>query len=361
MEQSTVHPLKTALYEEHVTLQAKMVDFAGYLMPLYYSAIQKEHLAVRENAGLFDVSHMGVVEFSGKEVVEFLEYICTNRVSDKKIKTSFYTVFCDAEGGAIDDALIYRLGPFQFFTIVNASNKEKDLNHFKEIAKDFDVTITSRFKDLAILALQGKQADHCIKELFPLALELENKCFSEFSYQKSAVTVAKTGYTGEFGFEIMAPNSVAQALWCELLEKGAKYHLVPCGLGARDTLRLEKGYALYGHEITETITPLESVCSFAVKMDKDHFLGKEALEKKERRFMAAVKLSNKGPLARQGFAVVDKKGRVMGQVTSGAFSPSLQVPIALILIDKPLKNGDTIDILVREKKIEAEVVTLPFV
>ena len=209
--------------------------------------------------------------------------------------------------------------------------------------------------------MQGKEADHCIKEIFPLALEIKNKAFSEFLYQGSAVIIARTGYTGERGFEIIAPNSVIASLWRKLLEKGAKFNLVPCGLGARDTLRLEKGYALYGHEITETIAPIESVCSFAVKMDKENFLGKHALEKKERRFMVAVKLLNKGPIARQGFAVLNKAGQLIGQVTSGGFSPSLQIPIALILVDKPLKPGDKIDILVREKKNEAQVVTLPFV
>ena len=346
--------MKTVLYDEHCKLDAKMVSFAGWEMPLQYKGILHEHAAVRESAGLFDVSHMGIIEVMGREAAAFLDFLATNRIADKKPGTATYTVLCAEDGGAIDDTLIYRKSQNDFFLIANAANREADLQHLRKVASQYAVQITERFHDWGILALQGPSSLELMATLFPEVRQLKPMHFIQ-----DPLILSRTGYTGETGFEIYAPNETIAKLWPKLLSLG---NVEPCGLGARDLLRLEMGYALYGHELSRTISPLESVAAWTVKFDK-LFLGREALEMKKNsrklRFASAIVLEGQA-IAREGFAV-QKNGQQIGHVTSGSFSPILEKPIALVLLNQKMPYGEAVEVLIRGKTCPAKVVKLPFV
>ncbi|MEX1012989.1 MAG: glycine cleavage system aminomethyltransferase GcvT [Waddliaceae bacterium] len=335
--------MKTALYERHKELNAKIVDFGGWEMPLQYEGILAEHRAVRENVGVFDVSHMGRVDVEGEDAEMFLDFLSTNAVRNKKDGRAIYTVFCNEKGTCVDDAIIFRRSQTSFFVVFNASNREKDLNHFKKYASNFKVQIQDRYTGYGILALQGPKAAHLLNESMPPM---------RFVEKEDDVVISSTGYTGSGGFEIYASNENILKYWDLFLEKGAS----PCGLGARDTLRLEMGYALYGHELSEEISPLESISAWTVNTNKE-FLGKEHLSDKRRAY--AIVLDDKA-IARQGCAVYLSDQQI-GDVTSGNFSPTLEKSIALILVDQALNEGDKLNIQIRKRKITARVVKLPFV
>lgn len=336
-------PSITALFERHLALGAKMAPFAGYMMPIQYRSVLEEHHAVRSGAGLFDVSHMGCIDVEGKEAAEFLEALSVNAILKKAPGRATYTLFAHPEGGTIDDLIVYRLSRERFYLIVNASRKEIDLRHLAEYAGSYHVTITARF-DLSILALQGPKAP----EFFPA---FQGKAPMEV-WEEGELRLSTTGYTGEKGGEIVGPKESIQALWDELLQKGVQ----PIGLGARDTLRLEKGFALYGHELSESILPTESVSKWAVKTEGREFLGKEAMLR-PKRYAFGVKL--KEGIAREG-ALVTKEGEPIGVVTSGGFSPTLKEPIALLLVDRKLSINDHVEIAIRKRTSLAYVVPLPF-
>lgn len=354
--------MKTALHEQHLALGAKIVEFSGWEMPLYYQGILHEHLVVRNQVGVFDVSHMGRVLVAGPDAEKFVDFISTNEILHKEPLSVTYTVMCQTEGGAVDDLLVYKVDAEHFFLVVNAANRAKDLQHLRQMAKAFQVVIKECFEGEGILAVQGPYADQLVADIFPSAAAVRQMHFVIIPFQNSELVLSRTGYTGEGGFELYAPNEIITYLWTELLKRGKKWGVEPIGLGARDTLRLEMGYALYGHELSEVIAPTESVAAWAVKLRKGNFLGKEALEvlhtSGHQRKEYGVVLLDKG-IARQGYSVL-KGDREIGQVTSGGYSPSLQQGIALILVQEQLEEGEEISICIRQNRVQAKVVKLPF-
>lgn len=355
--------MKTILYDKHVALGAKMVEFAGWEMPVHYSGIIQEHLAVRQKVGLFDVSHMGRILIYGQEAEEFLDYLSTNKIAGKRDFTATYTVFCRPTGKSVDDAIIYRQSQTAFFTVVNAGNRQKDLEHIKEHAKAFHVTVKDRYKEDGILALQGPLASEVLSKIFPGVQSIKPMTFALMPYQSVDVVVSGTGYTGAGGYEICAPLEQIDSLWDEILRVGQPYGILPIGLGARDTLRLEMGFALYGHELSEQIAPTESVSAWTVKWDKVEFIGKPALEKLEsnpaKKRQYGVLLLDKG-IAREGYTVL-RHSKEIGHVTSGTLSPLLNTSIAIIMTDVELNEGEFVQIQIRQNLCQGKVVKLPFI
>lgn len=361
MEPNEVSRMKTGLYDRHIALGAKMVDFSGWEMPVQYSGVIQEHNTVREKVGIFDVSHMGRVLIKGPDAEKLMDYLSTNRIAGKKNYTATYTVWCNQSGGSVDDLIVYKEGPESFFIIVNAGNRKKDLDHLKSAAENFNVSIEEKYED-GILAVQGPNARPLMSKLFSEAEHVRPMRFALVDFQGDQIVLSGTGYTGSGGFELYGPAEAIASLWDILLQEGKAYDIQPIGLGARDTLRLEMGFPLYGHELSDTIAPTESVASWTVKMDKENFLGKKALERLEenggKRQEAGVILKERG-IAREGYAVYKDK-RKIGTVTSGTMSPSSKRAIAIILVDGKVEEGENVAIDIRGKRVEAEVVPLPF-
>ena len=350
--------MKTALFSKHQDAGAKIVDFFGWEMPIQYQSIVKEHQSVRQQVGVFDVSHMGRIDVVGPDAEAFLDYLATNQISGKPSKLAVYTVLCRPDGTCVDDVIVFRRDDTRFFVIANASNREKDLKHLIEHKNSFNVTIQQRFEDQGILAIQGPQAFSIVKQLFPDIQSLKPMHFWEGMYQGVPVIVSATGYTGSGGVEIYASNPLIVDIWEQLMKLGVQ----PIGLGARDTLRLEMGYALYGHELSDDIRASETVSAWTIKKSKSDFLGKEALDKLERdsvkRYAVGIEMTESG-IPREGYDVI-YHDKIIGKVTSGTFSPILQKGIALLLIDKQLKPGEVVGVQIRGKTCQGEVVTLPF-
>lgn len=356
--------MKTGLHEKHIALGAKIVDFSGWEMPLQYSkGIKQEHMAVRKGVGIFDVSHMGRVLVRGKGAEALLDYVSTNKILGKKDHVATYTVWASEHGGVVDDVIIYRRNSQDFFIIVNAGNRKKDLDHLFNEAKNFDVEITERYEEDGILAIQGPNSRDLLIELFPEAKDLKYMRFLDIEHQGENIVLSRTGYTGNLGYEFYAPNSIIRSLWEEFMEKGEKYGIEPVGLAARDTLRLEMGYALYSHELSERIAPTESVSAWTVKLDKEDFLGKGALTQLEKspakRSQYGIVMLDKG-VARESYDVL-KADKVIGTVTSGTFSPCLDQGIGIILVEGNLEEGDEVDIKIRRHLVKAKVTGLPFI
>lgn len=355
--------MRTALYPFHEKLGAKIVDFSGWEMPLQYQGIVSEHLAVRQHAGLFDVSHMGRITVEGPDAESLLDFLSTNEIAHKEIGTATYTVWCNASGGCVDDLIVYRETPSRFFVVVNAGNRQKDLSHLQEHAKGKNVRITPHYETDGILALQGPAAERIMAKIFPGASAIPSMHFASCSFEGEKVILSRTGYTGAGGYEIYASNRAIVALWERLLESGRKEQVVPLGLGARDTLRLEMGYALYGHELSAEIAAIETVSAWTVKWNKSDFLGKAALEKLrasgQMKHEYGILLNEGCGIAREGFSVfLDQQP--IGLVTSGTFSPSLNRAIAIVLVERKLKEGDSVEIQIRHNRCQARVVPLPF-
>lgn len=330
--------MKTPLFDQHVELGAKMIPFAGWEMPLQYRrGIAHEVEAVRKRAGKFDVSHMGRISIQGEDTLSFLDFLSVNRILGKAPGASVYTVFCNEAGQAVDDLLVYIVDSSHAFIVCNAANREVDLEHLKNHVSNYRVKIHPHFEE-GILSLQGPLSS----ELFSEAALLPKMHFM----QKGALIVSRTGYTGEDGFEFYGPTDEIKKLWEALPAE-------PCGLGSRDVLRLEMGYALYGHELSKEIGPLESVAAWAVKLDHE-FLGKSAL-KKSRKPIALVGTSNIP--AREGYPIFHQEKQI-GKITSGTFSPTLQKPIALGIVDDTYPS---VDVLIRGKHYSFLATTLPFV
>lgn len=355
--------LRTALYERHLALGAKMVNFAGWEMPLQYQGVLVEHQAVRQAVGLFDVSHMGCIHVRGLDAERLLDFVSTQRIAGKEAGSATYTVWCDFHGMSVDDVIIYRVDNSHFFVIVNASNRNKDLLHLRTQAQlqRLDVEIKEQFSQTGILALQGPAALPLLTSLVPEVHTLKPMHFLSLHDQKE-LWISRTGYTGAGGFEVYGSAEQIVEWWDLLMEKGKAYAIQPIGLGARDTLRLEMGFALYGHELSEHIAPNESVSAWTIKWDKPHFLGKEALKQRQhsatRRWAYGVRLLER-KIARQGCLVL-KGEEVIGEVTSGSFSAVLEESIALILVATPLQIGDLIKLQIRQTLCDAEVVKIPF-
>ena len=358
MEQLKTNEMKTALYDRHSALGAKIVPFSGWLMPIQYKGIIHEHHAVRNNAGLFDVSHMGRILVSGKEAEQFLDYLSTNKIAGKPDFSATYTVWPNVDGGSVDDVIIYRENAHHFFIIVNAGNRQKDLDHLTRESSNFDVQIAPCFDTEGILALQGPQALTILQEIIPDAVKVKPMRFVKTHYNGHPIILSGTGYTGAGGCEIYGYKEDIVSLWDQLIAKGVE----PIGLGARDTLRLEMGYALYGHELADDIAANESISSWTVRFEKPSFLGREPMRQLEanpaKRYTYGVILKDPG-IAREGYPVFQGDQQI-GKITSGTMSPSINKAIALILVDRKLKKGDSIEIQIRQSRAKAEVIQLPF-
>ena len=353
---------KTPLYELHAAAGGKLVPFAGYLLPIQYSGILAEHQAVRTHAGLFDVSHMGELMLSGPGALNTVQQLLTNDFSTLEDGQVRYSPMCREDGGILDDLLVYRLDAQRYLLVVNAANHDRDAawvsSHLLE-----DTRMEDQSEETAQLALQGPGAEKILTKLVDRS-QLPEKYYT---FRRNvplcgySCLVSRTGYTGEDGFEIYCENAAAPVLWKALLDAGAADGLIPCGLGARDTLRTEAAMPLYGHEMTEEITPYEAGLSIFVKPDKGAFIGRDALASKTppARRRCGLKVTGRG-IPREGCAV-SKDGAVIGCVTSGTQSAVLGCPVALALVTAgAVSPGDQVEIDVRGRAIGAEVVKLPF-
>lgn len=357
--------LKTPLYETHLRLGGKMVPFGGYILPVQYaSGVIAEHMAVRTKAGIFDVSHMGEIIYEGKDAVANLNYLLTNDFTNMTIGQARYSPMCNEAGGIVDDLIVYKLDEEKYMAVVNASNRIKDVAWMK--SKLFgDVKFEDISDSIALLALQGPLSVKIITKLIPLSA-LPSKYFSATQNIDVAgveCLVSRTGYTGEFGYELYMSAQHAVKVWDALMEAGAPEGLMPCGLGARDTLRLEAAMPLYGHEMDETITPLETAIDFALRLDKPDFIGKAALIEKGMPSVRRIglKLTGKG-IAREHQDVYDDDGDLLiGHTTSGTYCPYLGGAYAMAIINvKYIKPATIVQVDVRGRRVAAEVVELPF-
>ena len=353
---------KTPLYDVHVKAGGRIVPFAGYLLPVQYEGVIAEHLCVRNDVGLFDVSHMGEITVKGKGALATLNHLLTNDFTNMPVGKVRYTVMCYENGGVVDDLLVYKFGDEDYYLVVNASNREKDFAHMKEnILADTQIEDIS--DSVAQVALQGPKAYDVMKKI----MDPEDIPLKYYTTKRDVniggmnCLISYTGYTGEAGYEIYTANENAEKLWDLLMETGKEFGIRPCGLGARDTLRLEASMPLYGHEMDETITPLETGLDFGVKLGKEEFIGLNALKEKGEPKICRVglKIIDKGVLREhQDIYVGDEK---IGHTTSGTFSPLLKTSIAMALIDRKYSEiGTVVEVDVRGRRLKAEVTEMPF-
>lgn len=354
---------RTALYDEHVKLKGRIVEFGGWEMPVQYTGLADEHETCRSKVGLFDVSHMGEVRVRGAQALEFLNSLVTNNVSKIKDGQAQYTAMCYETGGVVDDLIIHRMAEDDFFICVNASNTDKDFEWIKNRSPK-GVSVENVSAEYSQIAVQGRHAQEILAKLtkIPLA-EIKYYWFAKGKVLEFDSIVARTGYTGEDGFEIYCPWHSAPKIWNALLDEGAKYGIKPCGLGARDTLRTEMKFPLYGHEMDKDVTPLEAGLGWVVKFDKGDFVGREALAKLKEsgnhRVLVGMKTLGRG-IPRQGYAV-ESGGAVVGTLTSGTLSPTLKYGVAIARVDKKFSEiGTKLDVNIRDQKVEHEVVPTPF-
>lgn len=355
---------RTPLYEAHVRAGAKIVPFAGYEMPVQYpTGIIQEHKAVRERAGLFDVSHMGELEIRGGDALGLLQYVTTNDASKIAVGQAQYTVLCNEDGGAIDDCIVYRFED-HYLVVVNASNKDKDRDHIMQYAERFGTQVIDRSDETALLALQGPRAQRVLERLTEAQLNtIAYYHFAEGDVADVPTIISRTGYTGEDGFELYLPADSAVRVWTRILEAGQDEGVLPVGLGARDSLRLEMGYILYGNDLDERRTPLEAGLGWVTKLDKGEFVGREALQKQKsdgvRDRLVAFVLQERG-FPRHGYEIrID--GEPAGEVTSGVHAPSLEKGVGLAYVPvEAARPGTMIDVMVRGKAVPAEIVRPPF-
>lgn len=356
--------LKTPLYDQHVACGGKIVPFGGYLLPVQYPAgVITEHMAVREACGLFDVSHMGEVLIQGPGAVNTLNHLLTNDYTNLAIGRVRYSPMCNANGGVVDDLIVYRVSEDCYFVVVNAANKDKDVAHMQANLLA-DTTLTDISAQVAQLALQGPKSKDILASLVPA--DVIPKIYYSFHPAKVSVCgvdclISRTGYTGSYGYELYCAAEEGVKLWQGLLEAGKDFGLIPCGLGARDTLRLEAGMPLYGHEMTDEISPLEAGLDFAVKLNKPEFIGREPLVAAgtPARIRIGLKATGRG-IIREHQDVM-KDGEHIGHTTSGTHCPYLNGAYAMALVKNgSVKLGDTVEVMVRNRKVEAEVVEYPF-
>ena len=359
---------KTPLNQLHRQLGARMVEFGGWDMPVQYSGVIAEHLAVRQAAGLFDVSHMGEFEVAGPQAFDFLQYATTNDLSKLVDGQVQYTALCYPNGGVVDDLTLYRFAADRYLLCVNAANVDKDFAWLEQVRSEAglsDLTLNNRSDDYALLALQGPKAEQILAQLTAVELTaLKFYRFCEGSVSGMPMIISRTGYTGEAGFELYCRAADGPELWQALMTAGQPLGLLPAGLGARDTLRLEKGLALYGHEISADILPLEARLGWITKLDKGNFVGRDSLLKAKqeglRRKQIGLKLSDPG-VPRESYPVLCQ-GKQVGYVTSGTMSPSLKQGIALALVAKDIADSDQpLAIGIRKRQVAAVRTELPFV
>lgn len=353
---------RTPLFSEHEKLGAKLVPFAGYQMPIQYSGIVREHEAVRQRAGLFDVCHMGELELYGPDAVKVVNQLVTNDLERIAEGQAMYTCCCNDQGGILDDLIIYKHAPNRLFVVCNASNRDKISKVFSARAGDVCRDISD---ETALIALQGPKSLEILKRGgIDIDAELASFRFTQYDLLGVPCTVARTGYTGEDGVEMFCSSERASELWTKLLREGQTFGILPCGLGARDTLRLEARLSLYGNDIDETTNPLEAGLGWTVKFDKPDFVGKAALERvRERgltRRLVGFEMKGRG-VARHGYDLLDLESKRRGTCTSGSPSPTLGKAIGLGYLPIEMKAiGTQFFVDCRGKKIPAEVVKTPF-
>jgi aminomethyltransferase len=359
----TVDLQRTSLFETHVAAKARMVDFGGWHMPVQYSSILDEHNAVRNAVGIFDVSHMGEIDIRGPEAAQFVNFVSTNDAAKLQIGQAHYSALLYEHGGFVDDILVHKVADDHFFLCVNASNQDKDFEHIQQYAR-FDAEATFSSDRYAQLAIQGPKALLTLQKLTDTKLdEIKYYWFADGVVSGTPARIARTGYTGEDGFEIYIAPAEAPRMWSELLSAGEEFGIRPCGLGARNTLRLEAKMALYGHELTSSINPFEADLGWIVKMNKGDFVGHSALKKaKEQgisRKLAGFEMVGRG-IGRDGYEI-NIGGKPAGWVTSGGPSPTLNKNIGLCFL--PVESaipGQPIEIMIRNAPVEAKTVATPF-
>lgn len=341
-----------------------MVPFAGFDMPVLYENLIKEHHAVRERVGVFDVSHMGEVWIEGDEAYDFVEYLTSNDVASLTDGKVQYSCMPNSEGGIVDDLLVYRFNSKKYLLVINASNIEKDLSWMNKVNADFGSKITNTSDEYSLLAVQGPKAIDVVRKLTNTKVDdIPYYSFEEGSIADVKAIISNTGYTGSGGFELYISNKDAEKVWNALFEAGEEFEIAPCGLGARDTLRLEKGFCLYGNDINDTTSPIEAGLGWITKFNQP-FVHSEYHQQlkadKPSRKLAAFVLLDRG-IPRQHYPICDEAGNKIGEVTSGTMSPSLGKAIGLGYVPRELaKSGSEIYIEVRGKLLKAEVTKLPF-
>jgi aminomethyltransferase len=358
-------PLVTPLSDRHAALGARMTEFAGWLMPLQYGGIVEEHRAVRTKAGLFDLSHMGELFIEGQEAAAALDYALVSDLASLAAGRAQYSMICFPDGGVLDDLIVYRLAEQRFMVVANASNASAVSDALAERLKGFRAVLDDRSLATALVAIQGPVALGVLRPLTDVAVaDLRYYAISEGRVAGITSLVARTGYTGEDGFEIFADVADVGHVWDELLAAGRTAGLVPVGLGARDTLRLEAGMPLYGNELRRDTTPYEAGLGRVVKLGKKgDFVGRAALERAladgPRKKLVGMKMTGRG-IARHGYEVF-AAGRRTGTVTSGTMSPTLGVPIAMAYVaPSDAEPGTILEVGIRDQRVAAEVVALPF-
>ena len=355
--------LKTPLYEAHVKAGGKIVPFGGYLLPVQYqTGVIKEHTAVRTQAGLFDVSHMGEILCEGKDALANLEQILTNQFANMVDGQARYSPMCNEQGGTVDDLIVYKRCEEHYFIVVNAANKDKDYQWMLD-HQFGEVTFTDVSEQYAQLALQGPKAMEILKKVTDEENIPKKYYYAVFDTQAAGIPciISKTGYTGEDGVELYLDSKDAENMWDALLEAGKEEGLIPCGLGARDTLRMEAAMPLYGHEMNDEVTPLETGLGFAVKMKKEDFIGKAALEAagEPKRKRIGLKVTGRGIIREEQPVFVGEEQ--VGRTTSGTHCPYLGYPVAMALVDAAYTEpGTKVSVEVRGRMVEAEIVPLPF-
>ena len=357
---------RTALYDKHVSLGAKMVPFAGFEMPVQYTGVTEEHFAVREKVGIFDVSHMGQFFIEGPSAKDLLQFVTTNNVDTLENGKAQYSCLPNGNGGIVDDLIVYKMEDEKYFVVVNASNIDKDWNHISKYNEKFGAKMTNASDEMSLIAIQGPKATETLQKLTDTNLsEIPYYHFTMGSVAGvSDVIISNTGYTGSGGFEIYFRNESAEKLWNELTKAGEEFGLIPCGLASRDTLRLEKGFCLYGNDIDDTTSPIEAGLGWITKFEKD-FVDKELFAKQKEegitRKLVGFEMQERA-IPRHDYPVVDAEGNVIGKVTSGTMSPMKNIGIGMAYVDKPnFKLGTEIYIQIRNKNVPAKVVKMPFV
>lgn len=352
---------KTCLYDNHVALGALMSPFGGFIMPIQYSSIIDEHNAVRQHCGVFDVSHMGEVFVTGNDAEKFVNHIFTNDISNAPVGQIFYGMMLYPNGGTVDDLLVYKMGENNFFLVINAANIDKDVEWILQHAKDYDVNIDHCSERYGQLAVQGPEAEAVVEEVLGVACkELVFYTTKTLVIDGEEIIVSRTGYTGEDGFEIYGSHELIVKMWNQLMESG---RCKPCGLGCRDTLRFEVGLPLYGDELSQDISPVMAGLGMFCKLNKEEFIGKEALVEQKSNGVAkklvGIELQDKA-VPRHGYAVI-KDGNVIGEVTTGYHCISVPKSVCMALVDSQFATlGTEVEIQIRKKTFPGVVVKKRF-
>ena len=355
---------KTALYNKHIELRAKMVPFAGYEMPVQYSGVNQEHINVRNNVGVFDVSHMGEFIVKGENALKLIQKISSNDASTLFPGRAQYSYLPNSEGGIVDDMLVYMIKENHYMLVVNASNIEKDWNWIS-IQNTMGAELSNISENLSLIAVQGPKA----VELLQNYTDLNLSAIKFYHFQKGTfagyndIIISATGYTGSGGFELYVPNSYAVEIWDLIFSSDSKYNVLPAGLAARDTLRLEMGYCLYGNDINDQTSPISAGLSWVTKFNKE-FIGKDIIQNHKlqgtQNKLIAFELLERG-IPRKDYEIMNADGKLIGKVTSGTMGPSVRKAIGMGYVNSNFSNfGNSIFINIRNKSIPAKIVKLPF-